>query len=52
MLFSQVRELVCMNELERYTECGLDDCMATHAKLVLIEVPEKKRDILNLQAGC
>jgi hypothetical protein len=25
--------------------------MATHATLVLIEVPEKERDILNLQDG-
>jgi hypothetical protein len=51
MLFSQVRELVCMNELESYTEGGLVDGMATHATLVLIEVPEKERDILNLQDG-
>jgi hypothetical protein len=40
-----------MNELEHYTEDGLEDGMATHARLVLIEVPEKERDILNLQAG-
>jgi hypothetical protein len=37
-----------MTELERYTEGGLDDGMATHARLVLIEVPERERDILNL----
>ena len=41
-LFSRVSELVCMNELEGYTEGGLDDGMATHARLVLIEVPEKE----------
>ena len=40
-----------MNELERYTVGGPDGCMATHARLVLIEVPETERDILNLQAG-
>jgi len=40
-----------MNELERYTEGGLDDGMAIHARQVLIEVPEKERDVLNLQAG-
>jgi hypothetical protein len=39
-----------MNELERYTEGGLDDGTSTHARLVLIEVPKKERDILNLQA--
>ena len=50
-LFSRVRELACMTELERYTEGDLDDGMAIHARLVLIEVPEKERDILNLQAG-
>lgn len=40
-----------MNELESYNVDGLDDCMATQARLVLIEVPEKERDILNFQAG-
>jgi len=31
-----------MTELERYTEGDLDDGMATHARLVLIEVPERE----------
>jgi hypothetical protein len=49
MLFSRVRELACMNELERSTEGGLDDCMAIHARLVLIEVLEKERNILAVE---